>query len=116
MILGVLQQFIMDWEVIKKQKKVTLTEEEDESTLDDEEAVRNGVEDCRFSCLGRIYLKIEFPIRVLRPLICKVWKLEKSQFMKIRSNVVQIFFKVQEIMDKILKDGPWCFHNKLVAL
>ncbi|KAI5671927.1 hypothetical protein M9H77_12291 [Catharanthus roseus] len=106
----------MDQEIIQRLKKVTLTEEEEERTVVDEAAVSKGVEDCKLSCLGKLYAKKTFLLRVLRPLIRKVWNLEKLRAVKIRTNVVKIFFETQAVMEKTLRDGPWCFSNNLLAL
>lgn len=49
-------------------------------------------------------------------LLKKVWKLKKINMVKIRVNVVQIFFPDLEVMENIIKGRPWCFYNHLLAL
>ncbi|KAI5663953.1 hypothetical protein M9H77_23276 [Catharanthus roseus] len=45
-----------------------------------------------------------------------MWNIEKLLVMKIRVNVVHTFFPNLEEMERILKLGPWCFNNDLLAL
>lgn len=46
----------MDQEILRKPQIVKLMEEEDESTMLDEEDVCRGVEDCLHSCMARDYM------------------------------------------------------------
>lgn len=68
------------------------------------------------SCVGRIFDIREYPLHVLRLLLKKVWKFEKLLVIKIWMNVIQIFFTDVENMEKIMRGGPWCLDNHLLAL
>lgn len=48
---------------------------------------------------GCLYASKEFSIRILRALVQKVWKLQKLKVVKVRTNVIQIFFKQQTDME-----------------
>lgn len=73
-------------------------------------------EKCLNNCVGRIYNIKEYLLRVLRMQFNKVWKIEKLRVAKIRVNIVLIFFPDEEVMEKIIKGGPWCFDNHLLVL
>lgn len=95
----------MDKEIIERLQRVNLTVDEDESTQLDKDDVCKEVEDYSSSCIWRLYLDKDFPIRVLPRMMRKVCRLEKLRVAKIRTNVVQVFFPDGEVMDKILKGG-----------
>lgn len=54
----------------------------------DDLEICKGVEACQLSRLGRLYSNKEFPIRIFRGLLRKVWKMEKLRVVKIRVNVI----------------------------
>lgn len=93
----------MDKEIIQQLQCVKLAVEEEESTEVDEKDMCKGLEDCVNSCVGRLCLAKEFPVRILQLLVRKVWCMEKLRAVKIWTNVVQIFFPDLEGMEKILK-------------
>lgn len=67
---------------------MVLTEDEEDMMMPDKEDVFKGVEDNKISCLEKLYTSKEFPLCILRPLIRKVWKLDKLRIVKIRSNAI----------------------------
>lgn len=52
-------------DIIQMLKRVSLTEDEEETTFLDEEDICKGVEACHQSYLGKLYTDKEFPIRML---------------------------------------------------
>lgn len=72
----------------------------------DQGEVCRGVEEWFTNYVGSLYDIKDYPIHVLRGLLKKVWKIEKLREVKIQTNIVQIFFRKLEIIDKILKRDP----------
>lgn len=67
----------MEKENIQRFKRVTLIEEDEESTRLEEKDICKAIKDCKTSCLGKLYTEKDYPICILRLLLQKVWRLEK---------------------------------------
>ena len=75
-----------------------------------------GVEESSHSCIGTIYARKETPIKYLKIAMAKGWKKEDLKVIKIKPNMFQIFFNTTDEVEKVIKNGPWCLDNNLIAL
>ena len=106
----------LDKDLLKKFQSFELTEEEETLTMLNEADVQEGVEECKISCIGKIFSAKEIPLKYLRMTMTKAWKTEEIKVVRLQAKKFQIFFKKEEDVARIVQMGPWYLDNSLIFL
>ena len=102
-------------ELIHRLKGFELNEEEEDQAILNEDDTTEGVKECQNSCYGRVLAQREVPLKFLKMAMAKAWRCESLKVVKISTNIYHIFAKSEEVLDRILYQGPWCLDNNLIA-
>ena len=101
---------------MKRLESFELTEEEEDTTVVNEEDIYERVKESTNSCIGRIFARKETPMKFLKLAMAKAWRKENLKVIKIKHNMYQIFFQTAEEVAMVINQGPWCLDNNLISL
>ena len=103
-------------DLIRKLAGFDLNEDEETSAVLYEDDIREGLQECENSCLGKVFAPKEIPLKYLRMSMVKAWKCESLKVIKLDTNIYQIFLRNTEEVERLLSQGPWCFDNCLMSI
>ncbi|GAA0179922.1 hypothetical protein LIER_42232 [Lithospermum erythrorhizon] len=48
--------------------------------------------------------------------MARAWNCKDIRVSRIQGSILQVFFATERDKERVMKQGPWCFHNKLVVV
>ena len=96
---------------------LTLTGDEEEATIFEEETPVEKLEEIKLCLWGKLMTTKQFNARAMKMVLKNIWKPEKGVVIKdLDSNLFSFQFFSQVDQDYVFYEGPWSFDGSILLL
>ncbi|GAA0155011.1 hypothetical protein LIER_12838 [Lithospermum erythrorhizon] len=108
----------MDTEILRSLMNYSLTKEEAQTVLLEEEDLIDGVVECEASAFVKIHaLKLGFvSLQNFTLAMGKAWNCKDIRVSRVTGPILHVFFPSIEEKMLVMESGPWCFDNHLIIV
>lgn len=98
-------------------ENIKLTTEEDEVIAILDEGLKEEIESCSLSLIGKFLTCKPFNKKAMQNTLKRVWGLSDGlQIIEVGSYLFQFKFKSKFELEQVWKGGPWTFDNQVLML